>query len=409
MKLFIYQIITAGCNVARILIILSLGGTANLGLYSIIVSTITLTTILIQIYNNQGIQVKLIESDTSYRQRIINTLFIIGLFVSSICFLLVLILGKYFSLLNDVSKLSYWGTALTLAIPLAFISSNYDVKSISEAKIGMYYSSTTANAIVGGISSYLLLRFGFTNYIVFVPAISSLGGLVYYFVFYKFYFNQSLIDFSAGFDLKGVKKLIYDTWQINLIPLTTVTLDFIVRTILLDISGLVLLGYYQTVLSVESMTGNIFQAPYFSKILLSYTIDGGKNAYTLKKTIVGALIISTLPVFGLMVIKYLNDEIRLTNKLDFVFAPLIIIMTARIVWCVWGSLGQILISKKYFKFVSLVEVLNKTLVAGLLIVIMLIFNCGLWAYAYSVIAVAIMLLLLTIILLKKNSFLTFSK
>lgn len=392
MTVYFIQIATVIFIAARMMIILTLGSAADFGLLSIVVALITLLTIPVQFCNNQGVQVALLNDTDVGRQVVVNTIVKFGLVFSVLVLLLVVLLGKYYSSLNDICDFSTWGVAVVLAVFVTFMSSAYDVKSLSKGYLKLYYSALSVNALAGCISSCMILIFGNGSLIVFVPFISSSVGLVFYFIASNRLYHEQLIGLNFDCNFNLLYKLFRETWSLNFIPLFNSIADFLVRSVALVSIGAGGVGHYQTIVSIESMLGNLFLGTYYKRLMLANYKKISFSAADLRKIAKDTLLFSLFSIVGIVLLYCLNGYFNFKHEIFKILAPLLFVCIFRSAWYVWGAVGQLLIIRGFVHFVSIVEVLTKTMVSLLLILILLYSDSRLYAYVYSLAITSIALI-----------------
>lgn len=403
-KLFIFPVITAIAILFRMILIIKIGGVELFGLLGYIISIITICTIIIQFYSNQVIIVKLINSDVANKHQFLYTIFFLGIIVTLIWTIIIICFGQYFSLLNSLIEYSIWSKGVILAIFLSFLVSIFDLLSLSNEKIYLYYSSISFGTLCSLIFSYIILKNFNHDYIIFIPALTSFSTLIYYLTTIRVKHNvlSHLVNYLQIPKYLFFKKLLINSWHINIIPLNSSIFDYILRSAFLKLSGATTLGYFQTIVSIESMTGNIFLGTYYKKELIRFSTNIKAELSDIKRSILGSIFISLIPTFGFLLLIVINNVIKINIGLFEVVTPLIILSIIKISWNTWGVIGQILITRQNHRFVTLIEILIKILTTGIAIIFLLFSNIEIWSYVVSAGVVSIFLLYINHNILKSR-------
>lgn len=398
MKIYILQIINALFTISRTFLILYLGSTYLMGVYSLVLSSILLLSFVSQIItSNQGIQFKLMNLNSKDQNVILYTLGILMFFLVVLIFLVLISFPTLFhigSINLKYSTFSILGACIALILVSVF-----DLHAIINNKLYILYLSGAVNAISGVLAAFLILNSEFKENIIFIPLFGSLGSIVLYFLVNARHLKEIKNSLPSQSSFRDVYTILKESWIISSIPVCSNIIDYILRLTISRVAGFSILGIFQTVTSIEGLTGNVLLGPLNRKILYSYKNTNGK--YTIPSIIKKSFSLSLVPIFGFLLLIFLNDFCKfIPNKYLIIVNVVVLVLIVRTIWNVWGSIGQVLISLNKFKLVSIVEIGNKFLVALLFIFILLFFKSDIWAYLYALITVSLIMLIIEFIVIR---------
>ncbi len=378
--MIILQAASAFFILLRMLVIIKLGGVGSFGIFSVIATIITFLTIPCQFLNNQRIQVVLVKLGQVERRSMLNAGFVVSILLSSIASLLVFTLGPLYKELNNFCDFRLWSCAVASAVIFSFFSNCCELKALSESRLVLYYVIIAISSFFGFASSLILLNMD-VKYVVFIPsfyfAASSLSYIIYNLVFLK----DTFWDFESKANYRTLLLYVKESWSLSIIPFYNTLLDFSVRTLALSWIGALGLGYFQTIVSVEAMIGNIFLSGFYKKTLIN-TTNG--VAFNFKNVFKAVLVFTTIPVLGILLLNAGNLLFHFKHAIFDVVVPLILVCLLRFPWNIWGAIGQALIVYGRYRLVSRVEVLTKTLVSGIFLGLAFFYHFDVYGYVLAV-------------------------
>jgi O-antigen/teichoic acid export membrane protein len=276
----------------------------------------------------------------------------------------------------------------------------FDLHAIIHNKLNILYLSGAINAVSGVLATTFILYSESKENIIFIPLLGSLGSLF----LYLFVNIRHLPDFKTllpnKHSFREVFDLLKESWIISTIPVCSNVIDYFLRLIISRIAGFSVLGIFQTVTSIEGLTGNVLLGPLNRKILFSHMNVNSK--YTISSIIKKSFLLSLIPIMGFILLIISDHFFRFISiKYYNIINVVVFVLIFRIIWNIWGSVGQVLISLNKFKLVSFVEIGNKILVSLLFIIFLFYYNCGIWAYLYALILVSILMLFIQYVVTRK--------
>jgi len=399
MKIYILQIINALFTILRTFLILFLGSTYLMGVYSLVISSILIFSFFSQIItSNQGIQFKLMSLDSEGKNKMLFTLCSLMIFSVLLIFIILIFFPNLFHLgtINlKYSIFSIFGACIVLVLVSVF-----DLHAIIHNKLNILYLSGAVNAVCGVFATTFILYSESKENIIFIPLLGSLGSLfLYLFVNIRHLPDRNTLLPNKN-SFREVFDLLKESWIISTIPVCSNVVDYFLRLTISRIAGFSVLGIFQTVTSIEGLTGNVLLGPLNRKILFSHMNVNSK--YTISSIIKKSFLLSLIPIMGFILLIISDHFFRfISNKYYNIINVVVFVLIFRIIWNIWGSVGQVLISLNKFKLVSFVEIGNKFLVSLLFIIFLFYFNCGIWAYLYALIVVSIMMLFIQYIVTRE--------
>jgi len=399
MKIYILQIINALFTILRTFLILFLGSTYLMGVYSLVISSILIFSFFSQIItSNQGIQFKLMSLDSEGKNKMLFTLCSLMIFSVLLIFIILIFFPNLFHLgtINlKYSIFSIFGACIVLVLVSVF-----DLHAIIHNKLNILYLSGAVNAVCGVFATTFILYSESKENIIFIPLLGSLGSLfLYLFVNIRHLPDRNTLLPNKN-SFREVFDLLKESWIISTIPVCSNVIDYFLRLTISRIAGFSVLGIFQTVTSIEGLTGNVLLGPLNRKILFSHMNVNYK--YTISSIIKKSFLLSLIPIMGFILVIISDHFFRfISNKYYNIINVVVFVLIFRIIWNIWGSVGQVLISLNKFKLVSFVEIGNKFLVSLLFIIFLFYFNCGIWAYLYALIVVSIMMLFIQYIVTRE--------
>lgn len=387
---YLFPILTTIFTILRMLIILRFGGAEALGLFGLLLSFITLLTMLVQIGSNQVVIVELIHLNLDERLRIFSTIFCLAVSYIFIVGLLLIVFGSYFTQINSVFENGNWKAIVFVTLIVTLVQLIFDLKSLVENRLILFYSSITINTLISLISSYIILITFDYSHLIFIPLVSGIFTIAYYSFWHKTYIYKktSLKDFVEN--IRMVYKLVNKSWQINLIPINSALFDFFIKSIFASYSSLAVLGYYQTIISMEAMTGNIFLGTFYRKVLLTFSNLRSCNKYSLNIIIRNTLFLSIIPICGMIFYYIFSKHFPSLKSVEIILLPLLVVSIFRIPSNIWGAFGQILIAFGEHLIVTKIEIISK-IFSTTIVVIFLICSptTNVWSYPFSIVILSI--------------------
>ena len=384
------QMLNAFLIILRMLVIIKFGGVDTLGVFSLIASMITIISIPAYFINNQKIHSNLIKEKKNQRDVLLKTALVVLLITSLICSLLVFCFGIFYTELNKLVKYHIWTSGVASAVLFYFIIAIFELQKITAGKFLECYVAT----LTGSISS-LIFYIYFSDSIVSIAYISSVAYITSYITHCIFNvleykrllpFSRQPIVFSALF------KLIISSWSLGLIPLINSALDFVTRILGLIYIGPTQLGYYQIVVSIEALVGNIFLGPYYRSILYEYTRSPSFSILILRcKTLIKYIVILSLLQIAIF---WGVKSLGFIHKILELMLPIFLAIILRMPSYIWGIFGQALIVDGKHNYVTLVEVISKIITSTFLILLFKINQDGATSYVYSILINSILMLVI---------------
>ncbi|MCZ8230042.1 hypothetical protein [Flavobacterium sp.] len=381
MKLYFFQFINASSVVIRTFLILYFGSSSSLGIYSLCVSSILLFSFIPQlIVNNQGLQFELMKMNLIDQEEILKAFGVI-MFIVNFSLLLFFYFFENLVQIDNINQnlvlLSIFGACF-----VSIIISIFDFKAISNNKLGILYLTNATNSFSSVLFAFVVLFFFKKEKIIFLPLLSTIFPLLIYLFYYRFNLRFILFFYFKKTYLKKAFSLLRSTWIISLVPIVNNLIDYLLKFAISKISGFSILGYFQTIVSIESLTGNILLGPLNRKILFSYSTKS-TNEYSTSVIVKKCIILSCIPIFFLVSLYPVNYFYLIPNKYYSILSLMIYILSIRIIWNFWGAIGQILVSRRRYNFVSFVEISNKFLIASIFIIFLNFSDFGIWSYLIS--------------------------
>jgi O-antigen/teichoic acid export membrane protein len=370
-----------------------------MGVYSLVISSILIFSFFSQIItSNQGIQFKLMSLDSEGKNKMLFTLCSLMIFSVLLIFIILIFFPNLFHLgtINlKYSIFSIFGACIVLVLVSVF-----DLHAIIHNKLNILYLSGAVNAVCGVFATTFILYSESKENIIFIPLLGSLGSLfLYLFVNIRHLPDRNTLLPNKN-SFREVFDLLKESWIISTIPVCSNVIDYFLRLTISRIAGFSVLGIFQTVTSIEGLTGNVLLGPLNRKILFSHMNVNYK--YTISSIIKKSFLLSLIPIMGFILVIISDHFFRfISNKYYNIINVVVFVLIFRIIWNIWGSVGQVLISLNKFKLVSFVEIGNKFLVSLLFIIFLFYFNCGIWAYLYALIVVSIMMLFIQYIVTRE--------
>jgi O-antigen/teichoic acid export membrane protein len=370
-----------------------------MGVYSLVISSILIFSFFSQIItSNQGIQFKLMSLDSEGKNKMLFTLCSLMIFSVLLIFIILIFFPNLFHLgtINlKYSIFSIFGACIVLVLVSVF-----DLHAIIHNKLNILYLSGAVNAVCGVFATTFILYSESKENIIFIPLLGSLGSLfLYLFVNIRHLPDRNTLLPNKN-SFREVFDLLKESWIISTIPVCSNVVDYFLRLTISRIAGFSVLGIFQTVTSIEGLTGNVLLGPLNRKILFSHMNVNSK--YTISSIIKKSFLLSLIPIMGFILLIISDHFFRfISNKYYNIINVVVFVLIFRIIWNIWGSVGQVLISLNKFKLVSFVEIGNKFLVSLLFIIFLFYFNCGIWAYLYALIVVSIMMLFIQYIVTRE--------
>lgn len=401
MRLYFFQIINAGSVVIRTFLILYVGSTYSLGIYSLCASSIVLFSFIPQlIINNQGLQFELMKMTLIDQEEVLKAFGVI-MIVVNFCLLVFFYFFDNLIQINHINNnlilLSIFGTCF-----ISLIISIFDFKSITNNRLGILYFTNAANSFSSALLAFVVLNFFRSEQIIFLPLFSAILPLVIYLYYYRYNLKFILFFYFKRVYLQKSFLLLKNTWIISLVPTVNNLIDYLLKFAISKIAGFSILGYFQTISSIESLTGNILLGPLNRKILFSYSMQS-ENKDSIPIIVKKCLVLSVIPIMCLICLYPVNYFYSIPDKYYSILSILIFILSVRVIWNVWGGLGQILVSRRKYNFVSFVEISNKFLIASLFILFLYFTDLGVWSYLISL-CVTALFLISVLYYVKNNNF-----
>ena len=364
--LIISQAVSALGTVLRYFIIMEVLGAGALGQYSISLSALMFLTMVGQFINNQAMQVALIKAEVAYKLTVYSAilamfiLYIVIVYIFWFCFSD--LIQSYFSLVE--SRLVF--EVILFSIPFTLINSLFELRFIAASRLSTYYYSLALSSLASLL--FVLLVININNYalVVWLPLVSAGASFIYYIVasfrdVSKIFLNIRVVDFERAL------KLLKSTWYMNLIPFVNLSADFIVKLAFIGSVGQASLGYYQLLVSVEAMIGNVILGPFFKKLMVKYSSTKSLISKSLDGDIVNVMLLALLPILGLFFVYLVNNYIKFEFESLELIIPLIVISLIRVLWSIWGGVAQALLAVERSKYVTIIEIGSRVLVALLLV------------------------------------------
>jgi len=373
---YVFQGLTALFIVIRLGYLVLSDNSNYLGFYSLLISFLLFGSFFSQlIVNNPQIQKVIIENKMN-----INFLLPITLIINIILF-------NIFFLISSFSYDIY----LNLLISIVVISIYYvvDLIAIVNNNLNLMYR----NLFIQNIITTILIVFLAYNKIditslSYIPICSFILPVLFSKEAYKILFFPK-ISFIKTF------KLIKENYQLSLVPPVNLALDYFLKLFISSKFGIQFLGDFQTIQSIESLTGNILLGPYYKSLLLN-TIK--KKLVALGNIILNVTIITLIPIIGLFIIIYL--DLSFLDKLNELFFVVILVLISKYIINIWGAISQVLIAKGNHIFITKVEIFNKVFLFISFITLSIFISENLKIYPYSFFITSLVLLLIIIFNIK---------
>lgn len=396
-RIYLAQIISSILSVVRLFLILSFFGVDSLGIYSLFFAAVTFLSLPGQILNNQAFQILFIQKYRLLRNVVISSSLIAFMYWMMFVTFILCIVSLFFSNIVDFEQ-GGWESLLFISVVSVLLVHVFDLLSIVKGRLENYYIGLAINSISNIVLILILYFVLHDDSLLFLPFISSMIVLLYYaftckddfFQVFKRRNRRKSHKFRGVFFLLGLLKR---TWYINTLPFVTTLLDFGIKFILASLSSVTVVGFYQIIISVESVIGNVFLGPFYRHIIYKFAL----KQYEITRSIIirlaaKSVLLTLIPAFGLLMLGYINYIFEYNSDFTQVFWILFSVSLVRVLWSVWGVFAQVLLSQGHVLLITHYEIWSRFLVSFFFIVGTLFINDNLWVYVLASLAVGLLLI-----------------
>ena len=397
------QLILAVVAYGKLVALIFFFGLEAVGSVSYITALVTLLSIVSQLYNNQGVQVSYIRSKPRLAHMYKEAMNQLSLYTGIIAICILLLINILGLIIIPLEYLPIIGAAIMAATQ----NGAYDFQCTVNNRVDTYLKSQIYGSVFF-LGFALLIR----NFDINIKHLIVLYPIQVFasFIYYKLEFRGQSSGTHYSFRNSSVKAYIalqkkHST--LNAIPVTSVTCDYIIKSLFITASGPVLVGLLQIIQSIDSLIGNIFAGPIYKKAIYDYThhrylsIDPRFILY-IKRLAFPILLISVplilVKAFDISDYYTYAKQLKLVNDYIWIF---IVFLISKYFTLVWGLIGQILLSGSRGKAVVCGEIGSKIISTLLTILFFVYVTDDIYAYIYSYSISSILLLYYSIVQLAK--------
>lgn len=334
---YLFQILSAILIVIRLLFLTLTDNLDYLGFYSLMISFLLLSSFFSQfVVNNSQIQKIIIQKNIDIKYFLPITL-IINLIIFNLIFIF-----SSFSLELYIKLF-----LCIVSISIYFI---VDLLAIVKDNLNLLFRNVFFQNI---ISTITIIFISYNKIDIISLSYVPIFAFILPVIFSKEIYNHlEFKNILKGF--KDIIQLFKGNIHLSIVPPINLAVDYILKYFISARFGIHFLGDFQTIQSMESLTGNVLLGPYYKSLFL----DSIKTKFKRLRTIVTEVFIITIvPIVFLIIIK--SFDFIFLDKLNRIFGIIILVLSAKFIFNVWGAICQILIAKGNHILITKIEILNK--------------------------------------------------